>query len=85
MIKPVFTPEMWITFMFKNKFFVGRTYLTEEKFEMVTGISDAGEVFNLSWSRISDVKQLKFVRNASLSEKLPDSELKPHEFNIRWN
>jgi hypothetical protein len=85
MKKQIFTSDTWITFMFEGKFYVGRTHLNAANHEMVTGISESGEVLNLFWSRISDVKHLKFIRNTSPTERQPEPALQSHEFNIRWN
>jgi len=84
MSKYKFTPDIWITFYDENNFHVGRT-LFENNMEVVACVSEKGETKIIPYSRISNQKQLKLLKNMAFSSFKPEESKSSLDFNTADN
>ncbi len=84
MSKYKFTADIWITFYDQNNFHVGRT-LFEDNMEVVACVSEKGETKIIPYSRISNLKQLKLLKNMAFSSLKSVGNKSSLDFNAENN
>jgi hypothetical protein len=67
MKKYKFTPNIWLTFYYKNEFYVGRTIIDQD-LEIVACVSENGEMKMIPYSKICNQKQLRILKDINYTD-----------------
>ncbi len=67
-----FMLDVWITFYFEKKFHIGRTII-ENDIETVACVSESGDIKMIRFSQICNPKQLKLLKDMSVSDYKVDT------------
>lgn len=82
MKKYKFTPNIWLTFYLENEFCVGRTIIDSD-IEIVAYVTENGNLKMIPYSKISNQKQLKLLKDLRFTNY--NSENRDIDFETNTN
>ncbi len=82
MKKYKFIPNIWLTFYLESEFCVGRTIIDND-IEIVVYVSENGVAKIIPYSKISNQKQLKLLKDIKFTDS--NSEKRDIDFDINTN